>query len=293
MHLLEPSFLLVGSKESPGAPFREAGAVSPVFVEGVGASGSLQPTGTQPESGRRAAGDSTSAPEPEVSSARPSIGLHLSIRRAAREAAKALRVSRVGIWRFEEPGSLLRLVTRYNRSEGSVQEDQLHPKRLASAFRSLLNRTSALAVDDTQRIRVAEPVQEWLEDAGIRAILAIPVREDDRLVGLATFEEGRSPREWTPEDRHLAAALILPLVDLLQGVVYAPGEPREVPSSEAKPELADRLTPREPPVAVHASPQKDVRKIGHLEAVTLLGAQEIIDLLAALDVQTAYLRVVS
>ena len=129
--------------------------MSPVFVEGAGAgqgsiSGDVGPNVPPPPFN-----DPTTLGNKSLAAARPAFAPHLLLRHLARESARALRVSRVGIWRFENEGSLVRLVTRYNRSEGSIQEDEVYPEHLAPAFRSFLERASVLAVGDTRRVTVA------------------------------------------------------------------------------------------------------------------------------------------
>ncbi len=265
--------------------------MSPVFVEGAGAGqgsirGDVGPNVPPPPSN-----DPTTLGNKSLAAARPAFAPHLLLRHLARESARALRVSRVGIWRFENEGSRVRLVTRYNRSEGSIQEDEVYPEHLAPAFRSFLERASVLAVGDTRRVAVAaEPVREWLERETIRSILALPVRLDERLVGLVTFEEGRSPRDWTPEDRDLASSLVLPVGEPLARIEYrdnvhlpsvAPDEPQETPG----------LVPSHGPGARNEPiPQTRVRRLGHLESVALVGAEEATGLLGALEVQAGYLR---
>ncbi len=265
--------------------------MSPVFVEGSSASGGQAQTGPTSGSLRRLLSDPPDRSIERSAPAETPSAPHLFLRGLARESARALRVSKVRIWRFEGAGSAVRLVTCFNRTEGSIQEDRVYPLDLAAAFRSLLDQASALAVDDTQRVRVeAEPVREWLDAEGIRAILALPVRTRGGLVGLVTFEEARSPREWTPRDRDFASSLIASVGEPLGSLEYADTTaPRVRPSrrSEGTPAIA---SPGGPKPVVAPGPHTRVHRVRHLESAALLGAEEVTELLSALDVQAGYLR---
>ena len=185
----------------------------------------------------------------------------------------------------------MRLVTQNSRREEPIREDKLYPKRLASAFRSSLDRASALAVDDVRRVRAdAEPVQEWLEKESIRAILALPVRAGGRLVGLVTFEEGRSPREWSSTDRDVANSFALAAGELLGRLSYDEvGYPSVGPQHEP-PAMRTVTSLEAPHLTLEASPHSWVRSLAYLESAALLGAEEVTGLLSALDVQAGYLR---
>lgn len=225
------------------------------------------------------------------------------LRRLALESARVLRVSRVGVWRFEEGGARVRLVTRYNRSEGGREEDVFFPAELAPAFHTVLERVSALAVDDTEREGgPADPLRAWLKRETIRAVLAVPVRSGGRLSGFVTFEERRSPRSWTAQDRDVAAWLALqvgpPLDELLaespppaadadvpEPLPQPPGRAQEASATGDAPGMAPSAFPSPEP-----GRQTQVRRVSHLEAASLIGGQEAEELLDVLDVQEGYLR---
>ena len=106
----------------------------PVFVEGEGASGGLAQTGPSARPPQPSPTDGANTSRGGSWAAQPPFAPPLVLRHLVREAARVLRVYRVGIWCFEEVGSLVRLVTQNSRREGPIRENQLYPKRLASAF---------------------------------------------------------------------------------------------------------------------------------------------------------------
>ena len=182
---------------------------APVFVEGLGGGGLLERPSPDPRAAARSPTGArrigTAAKASPIAGADPS----LLLRHLAREAARALRVSRVGIWQFDSgTGGVADALVRFDRGEGSLLEDRLFSQELAAGFRLALDRVTAVAVDDTHRPTGTAPVlDEWAASEGIRSVLVLPVREEGDLAGLVTFEEGRSPRSWTAQERDLAAAL--------------------------------------------------------------------------------------
>jgi signal transduction histidine kinase/ActR/RegA family two-component response regulator len=104
-------------------------------------------------------------------------------------------------------------------------------------------------------------------------------------VGLVTFEERTTPRDWTAEDKEVAAWLALRLAEPLAALppadaVASPVRVREleVAAEAALPVVGGRRT--------------HVRRVGRLESAALVAAEEVVSLLDVLDVQAAYLRMV-
>jgi signal transduction histidine kinase len=273
--------------------------MTPVFVEG-------QAPGRQ-------------APAPAPTSPR------LVIDHLVRQSARTLHVSRAVVWRFEEGLSQVRAAVLYDRIRDTSEEGAAGAPGLAPAFRAALDGVKALALSDARGYsNGSEPIRAWLVQEEIAAVLAVPLRHDRRLVGLVTFEERGGAREWTAEDKEVAARLALrlaepltalrltaPLVTALPAGVGAPtGATPTAPIAPTAPapkgdalldELArsrapDRARYIEAPDEL-ASPalggrRTQVRRMGRLESAALVAAEEVVSLLEALDVQAGYFRMV-
>ena len=216
-----------------------------------------------------------------------------------RQSARTLRVSRVVVWRFDEPAGRLRAVVRYDRTRDVSEGGQEAPTGLAGAFRAALDGVKALALSDARGYsNGSESIRTWLDREEILAVLAVPLRQERRLVGLVTFEEHATPREWTAEDKEVAAWLALRLADPLAAL---PPEAPEAAAGSAGLEGAPQTA--SPPARIRALEAQDeavspavggrrtqVRRATRLESAALVAAEEVVSLLDVLDVQAAYFR---
>ncbi len=131
-----------------------------------------------------------------------------ALRGLVREGAEILGAERTSIWRMGPVGMPLRCLTRFHRSSATHEDDLAYPDELGRETWRLLERLSVLAMDDVRAAPSPTPVfRNYLQEAGIRAILAIPLRHDGNVAGYLAFEETEGPRPWTPRDRSQAATL--------------------------------------------------------------------------------------
>jgi len=239
--------------------------------------------------------------------------------RLAREAARTLRVARVGIWVFSDDGVLSSLA-RYDRRLGAALECGPLSGELSQHFHALLERVASLAVPDTQRTRGGDPLSEWVKSEAIRAILLLPVRIENRIVGMITCEETGGVHQWTSRDRDLAAAVAHQIREALD--VRPTSSPADRPTAKAIPQPyratssahidshEDRddfgqpgwvtaPAPSALPVAVASPPaapvtdqlaERDSRRLSPLEGGAILAGEEANSVLWGLEVQMAYLR---
>jgi signal transduction histidine kinase len=186
----------------------------------------------------------------------------------------------------------MRAVVRYDRTRDASEEGPEAAPGLGSAFRAALDRVKALALSDARGYsNGSEPIRRWLESERITAVLALPLRRERRLVGVVTFEERESPREWTAQDKEVASWLALrlaePLLALPAAVVVSAGP---TPTAHAAP--SEAASPADDASPALAGRRTHVRRIGRLESAALVAAEEIVSLLDVLDVQAGYVRMV-
>ena len=131
-----------------------------------------------------------------------------ALRGLAREGTEILGAERTSIWRMGPAGMPMRCLTRFHRSSRTHEDDLAYPDELGRESWHLLERLSILAMEDVRSSPSPTPVlRNYLQEADIRALLAVPVRHRGQLAGFIGFEELDGPRRWTPRDREQAAAL--------------------------------------------------------------------------------------
>jgi len=131
-----------------------------------------------------------------------------ALRGLAREGAEILGAERTSIWRMGPGGMPIRCLTRFHRSSRTHEDDVAYPNELGRETWRLLERLSILAMEDVRSGPPPTPVLgNYLGEAGIRALLAVPIRHRGQLAGFVAFEEVEGPRRWTPRDREQATTL--------------------------------------------------------------------------------------
>jgi len=182
--------------------------MAPVFVEGLSGVGS--PRKAEPPPPTRGAPSS----DPDEPPPRPQILMKGGegrlgedrLEEMAKEAARILRVDRVAVWSFPDSEGPLRCLVRHHRREGTVFRPGAQSTQVSRAFRETLTAEGTVVSEDSPR-NGPDVLRGWIADEGIRAFIAEPLRADENLLGLVTFEEDRGPRRWTPHARELAASL--------------------------------------------------------------------------------------
>jgi CheY-like chemotaxis protein len=131
-----------------------------------------------------------------------------AIRGLAREAAEHLDVVRTTVWRLGPDGVPARCLTRFHRPTRAHEDDLAYPDELGREAARLLARLSVLAMEDVRSAPTATPaLRAYLDEAEVRAILAVPVRVEGQVAGFLAFEETDRPRQWTAADREGASTL--------------------------------------------------------------------------------------
>jgi len=130
------------------------------------------------------------------------------LRSTARAAAEALRTERVGIWRLDEEGRVLRCLALFERSSGHFREAApLRAGDLPAYFAAL---SSQRVVDADRALtdpRTRELADGYLRPLGISSILDASVRLEGRPGGVVCHEHVGPPRSWLPEERAFASAV--------------------------------------------------------------------------------------
>ncbi len=136
-------------------------------------------------------------------------------RLAARVAAETLEVERVGLWRFEDGGSVLRCNLLYERgpercSEGLEIEASEYPRY----FAALADGRVVAADDAPSDAATSEFAESYLGPLGVTSMLDAAVRRGGEVVGVVCHEHIGPGRLWHPDERDFAAS-VADIVSLL------------------------------------------------------------------------------
>ena len=167
-----------------------------------------------------------------ASSAVASGDFERAAREIAEEAAAAMEVARVTIWRFDDDRSMLRCVDRF---DALARRHESVPPLLAANhpryFRSVLEGRTIDAHDALRDARLAEFVEQEFRPLGITAMMDTPVSVGARVVGTICFAHIGPPREWEADEIIFASAMAHQV-----GLALAQAEKRRV---EAEARRAD------------------------------------------------------
>lgn len=217
------------------------------------------------------------------------------VRRIVREGALALTPDQVSLFIFDpSEGPVLRLM-RYRSDSRSFGEPDLHPGRMAREAGALLSSVSCVEVADLrQNAPPPGAMRDYLAAAGVQALLSLPLRHQDRIVGFLAFEVLTAPRKWTPADRDKAHGVARRIEDRLD-----PGFLAAAMAMAPKGEVAPTDPPLPEPVApdqagTSVKGRKELRarlpRLRSLEGAALVSADLGQAILEDMQVQEGTLR---
>ena len=141
------------------------------------------------------------------------------LRRLVETTARTLRAERVGLWQFEDGASAIRCLDMYELSADRHDAGaRLHRTDYPRYFAALQHERFIAADDAQQDPRTAEFIASYLTPHHIRAMLDVPLRQDDRARGVLCVEHVGAPphrapssRDWPPtarRDRRMERAIL-------------------------------------------------------------------------------------
>ncbi|MFO0731549.1 MAG: PAS domain S-box protein [Nitrospiraceae bacterium] len=136
------------------------------------------------------------------------LSVPVAFRRITEVAARAVRVSRVGIWLFREDRSALVCHDLYQRvavthGGGITLETADHPRYL-EALEAGAVMTAHQARTDPQ---TSELLDRYLLPLGITSMMSVPIRRQGRLVGVVAFEHAGPARSWSLEEQNFVTTV--------------------------------------------------------------------------------------
>lgn len=155
----------------------------------------------------------------------PALGDRL--RAILETSARTLRVERLSVWRFEDGRSAIRCYDLYELGPARHTSGALLRRNdFPAYFEALVHELIIVANDARHDPRTREFAEVYLAPAGIGAMLDVPLRQNDELVGVLCAEHVGAPRAWTVDEQNFTLS-----VANLIGVALANAQLRE---SEAR-----------------------------------------------------------
>jgi PAS domain S-box-containing protein len=121
-------------------------------------------------------------------------------------SARTLQVERLGLWLIDEDRQAIRCVGLHRRATDSHESGVVLRRADAPAYFEALERERVIAAGDAHTdARTRDFRDGYLTSNRIGAMLDVPLRQDDRMVGVLCAEDG-SARTWTVDEQNFAVS---------------------------------------------------------------------------------------
>jgi PAS domain S-box-containing protein len=166
-----------------------------------------------------------------------SVTVHDRLRLILETCARTLETSRVSTWRFEDNGAALRCDDLYQTSTGQHSSgERLYERDVPAYFSAIGHDRVVAATDAHQDPRTREFSELYLKPNGIGAMLDVPLRQEDRALGVMCIEHVGGPRAWKFDEQNFALSLANLVV-----VALADADRRQAVQNLAESEARARL----------------------------------------------------
>lgn len=120
---------------------------------------------------------------------------------------RALEVSHASVWRMTDEGATMQCADQFSVAAGHERGEMLRAAEYPRYFAALAQGRALATTDARADDRTNELRRSYLEPHGVVAMLDVPVRFGDRLVGVVCHEQIGGARQWSPDARACAASL--------------------------------------------------------------------------------------
>jgi PAS domain S-box-containing protein len=123
-------------------------------------------------------------------------------------AANALDVERLSMWRFDAERASIRSAGLYLRTGSQYETGAVLRRQDAPSYFEALEHYRVIAAHDaTTDLRTCEFLGKYLTPYGIGAMLDVPLRYDNRTVGVLCAEHVGPARTWTLDEQNFAISV--------------------------------------------------------------------------------------
>jgi PAS domain S-box-containing protein len=175
----------------------------------------------------------------ELTSRQTGVSVTVSdrIRLILETCARTLDVARVSSWRFEDNGATIRCDDLFQSTTGQHSSgDRLYARDVPAYFSAIGHDRVVAASDAHADPRTREFSELYLTPHGIGAMLDVPLRQEDRPLGVMCIEHVGGPRTWKVDEQNFALSLANLVV-----VALADADRRQAVQNLAESEARARL----------------------------------------------------
>ena len=156
---------------------------------------------------RRLAAQSLALTSLTASHADPSDSFDERLRRILEMAAATLKVERVSMWRFADGRASIECVGLFKSKERAHESGAQLTRVSAPAYFDAIERERVIAAPDARTDpRTSGFLVSYLEPLNIWAMLDVPLRRGDDVIGVLCAEHVGGPRVWTVDEQNFAVS---------------------------------------------------------------------------------------
>ena len=121
------------------------------------------------------------------------------------KASETLQVERVSLWRFGDRCASIECVGLFRRNENTHESGAVLGRDAAPAYFDAIERERVIAATDARTDpRTREFLTGYLEPLNIHAMLDVPLRRGQDVIGVLCVEHVGEPRAWTIDEQNFA-----------------------------------------------------------------------------------------
>ena len=157
---------------------------------------------------QRLAVQSATLTELTATGASATTDLKQRLRHVLESCARTLGVARVSMWQFDDRRAAIECVNLFDAKAGVHQSGTVIPREGHAAYFEALERDRLIAAADAHTDpRTSQFSEGYLTPVGIGAMLDVPLRRDDRTVGVLCLEHIGGARQWTADEQNFALSV--------------------------------------------------------------------------------------
>ena len=138
---------------------------------------------------------------------KPETDFNTGIGKIIQASATELKLSRVGLWLYDDSRSSIESIAHYAEGKISYEAHHLNQTDCPSYFSALEGSGMIVASDARTHEATKELSEPYLIPQGVYSLLNVPVRVDGQVIGIVCHEATGATRDWSIEDQDFAHSL--------------------------------------------------------------------------------------
>lgn len=119
-----------------------------------------------------------------------------------------LKVERVNIWIFKRNPNRLECIANFIMKGKKFNKGQILYEDMIPSYFSHLQSDKAIKIKNVKTSKITSELKDsYCKEHGIKAIMDIPVRIAGKLAGVICFEDCKSDREWSDDEKNFCLAV--------------------------------------------------------------------------------------